>query len=1087
MDKQHYRKIIGLIFSFWILLLIGSIVNQQQQQGKKFLPSTPLAFAGNNDQFAYRILSTYITCDTSISDTKKALEKPNQSKVFFHDSTWWMLALRESTNSWHLWRYDSVRTWTPVLEIGASTKSRPDAHVDAATNTAFVFFSNKTAPSTIYKLSYDPVSGTWSEVSNNSVPSVHSVGDDPASFVIAKNGDFWAFTAADTQLIGVHSSDQGVTWSSAVVILDTLNAPSGLTDAVAFTDSGGLNSIALAVGENTTTNSEFHFLIHRDGAADTSWIDESSNLLPLGLEKADDHVALAVDKNNNVYMVTKTNGGGINTPENTLYVLGKGVTVCDTSITDSKKGLEKPNQNKVFFHDGKWWILGKKSSTNKWNLWRYDGNFTWTSVYEFTESSKSHPDVYIDNGLGVIYVFFSGSTSSSIWKFQYDAGTQSWTKLSENAVAAVSTVSDDPASFTVAKNGDIWAFMAADTQLIAVKSSDDGVTWSAAITILDTLFASYGLTDAVAFTDNNGVDYVALGLAENASTNSKFGFFIHKDGDPDTAWVDESSNLAVIGTERSDDHISMAVDRNNNIYVVTKTTGGGVGSPENSLYKRSADSTWQSFILIDGTDWTRPAVVIDDEHDSLYVFGTRESAALGKILEYKRVKIGEESTLETATRYSAIENGLQQFLNVSLPAKAVYDSTELMVIADNEDQSNVWFTRLSIGTPVACPTVDRWRNYVVIEGTGWTRPAVVVDDEHDSLYVFGSRETASLGKVVEYKRCKIGEENTLSDDLLRTTIIDNGTEDFLNISVPAYAVYDSTELMVLVDNVDQNNVWFTRLPIGTAPPCPSYIDTTIYNFTISKSGSDVVLDWTAVAEADSYVVYRGLTPMFSADTARYAVVTTNTFTDTSALGDPDVNHFYRVRAYVAGGPGPLSQRVGEFEYRLLAPTGLKNNLVGLSLNDPGITMASDFVTRIGPTVDLVSKWVDSVQVWVSYIPGLAFTDFSVNVNDIYMISVTAEDTLCLVGDVPIGHQYSLKTNSTGKNNNGMLLLMDTDTLTTASELATSVGTADLVSKWDASVQVFISYIPGLSFTDFPIHAGQPFLVSVTADTTWPAR
>ena len=581
-------------------------------------------------------------------------------------------------------------------------------------------------------------------------------------------------------------------------------------------------------------------------------------------------------------------------------------------------------------------------------------------------SSKSLPDAYLDYSSNTLYVFFSESSSSTLWRFSYDAPNRSWTKIDENAVPTVRNVSGDPASFIKAKNGDLWAFMANDNQVYAVHSTDEGASWSTII-IANNLTGGYGLTDAATFTDNNGRNYLGVGVGEDTDVTARFHFYIHREGDSDTIWVDESNQVSPLESEQADDHINLAVDRFNNVYMVTKNHGTG---PSNSLYVRHPDSTWSAYPL------------------------------------------------------------------------------------NNVDS--------------------------------WTRPAVVVDNSNDSLFVLGSR----TGDRAELKKCKIGEEATLVNDSLRVVLMSEGGDYFVNLSVSFHAVYDSTEFMAIADNSDKGDVWFSWLAIGASSGCPIHpqpIDTTIYNMNITRSGTDVILDWTAVAEADSYVVYRGLTPMFSADTARLAMVLTNTYTDAGALGDPSVNHFYRVRAYVNGGAGPLGARVGEFEYRLLAPADLKNNFIALSLKDPGISVASDFVTRVGPTVDLVSKWVDSTQSWVSYVPGLAFTDYPVQVNEVYMISVTTEDTLELVGEVPIGFQYNLITTSTGKNNNGMMLLMDADSIKTASELATSIGPVELVSRWNTAAQAWVSYVPGLSFTDFAVTFGQPLLVSVTADTTWPQR
>ena len=93
------------------------------------------------------------------------------------------------------------------------------------------------------------------------MPSVISIDDDPASFARAKNGDLWAFMVSNTVVLGVHSTDEGATWSSPIYV-DTLTQTNALTDVVAFTDSSGSNSIALAVAENSGVGSRYFFYIH---------------------------------------------------------------------------------------------------------------------------------------------------------------------------------------------------------------------------------------------------------------------------------------------------------------------------------------------------------------------------------------------------------------------------------------------------------------------------------------------------------------------------------------------------------------------------------------------------------------------------------------------------------------------------------------------------------------------------------------------------------------------------------------------------------------------------------------------------------
>ncbi len=379
-----------------------------------------------------------------------------------------------------------------------------------------------------------------------------------------------------------------------------------------------------------------------------------------------------------------------------------------------------------------------------------------------------------------------------------------------------------------------------------------------------------------------------------------------------------------------------------------------------------------------------------------------------------------------------------------------------------------------------------WNAYSANDTQSWTRPAIVVDADNDSLIILGSVP----GDRAEYKKCRIGEEWTLFSDGLRVPFLQSGTDYMVNLSVPAQVVHDSTDLLVIADNSTRSEVWFAFVPLGAPEQCPippTPIDSTIHGLTISRSGNDVILNWQAIPEADSFVVYRALHPMFNPDTSRLAVVTTPSFVDSGAMGDPQINHFYLVRAFFAGQPGPPSARMGEYEYRLISPPGKTNNYIAICLRDTTLQYASDFVSRIGASVTLVSRWIPAAQAWGSYIPGLAFTDFPLQVNEPYMISVSQEDTLWLLGEVPIGHQYQLITTSLKKNNNAVAVLLDTDTLSTASQLATSVGSAELVSRWLPSVQAWGSYIPGLSFTDFPISPGQPLMVSVKADTTWPVR
>jgi hypothetical protein len=110
------------------------------------------------------------------------------------------------------------------------------------------------------------------------------------------------------------------------------------------------------------------------------------------------------------------------------------------------------------------------------------------------------------------------------------------------------------------------------------------------------------------------------------------------------------------------------------------------------------------------------------------------------------------------------------------------------------------------------------------------------------------------------------------------------------------------------------------LPGAVAPLSP--------DVTATRSGSAVALMWRHNSTNASYQIRRGTDPYFA--TASGTLIgdgatknctnngVTVTCTDTNAIGDPDTHHFYMVRAFNSGGASADSNRVGEFDFELVA-------------------------------------------------------------------------------------------------------------------------------------------------------------------------
>ncbi|MGH7496868.1 MAG: T9SS type A sorting domain-containing protein [bacterium] len=367
--------------------------------------------------------------------------------------------------------------------------------------------------------------------------------------------------------------------------------------------------------------------------------------------------------------------------------------------TVTTSALKKSNQSKVFYHDNKWWAVAYDSVKAAWLIWRYD-NPAWVATKALQLAADNSLDVLMDSATNKLYVFSSHTSQSRFRRFSYSAGT--WILDPGFPVlfsGFINPNGNNPVSLLKAKNGELWLFRVNGVNKLQIKvSSNNGTTWSANKNI-KTLSQTNGTTDAVAFSD--GVNnYVGVGYGEVGAAASSFGFLRHRDGDPITTWTDESAALTYLGTERAQNEIAMTVDSSNVIYMFTRTSGGAVGNPRNTLYQRSAGGIWTPFIVnaIGTRSWFSPAVVVDSENRRLIVMGTNQN---NNLAEYKVGVLGAGSDLQSAAVLTLTQNGTNVFRNLSAPAWSINATTGLMATAGDTTANDTWFNRLSI--PASAP------------------------------------------------------------------------------------------------------------------------------------------------------------------------------------------------------------------------------------------------------------------------------------------------------------------------------------------------------------------------------------------------
>jgi len=238
----------------------------------------------------------------------------------------------------------------------------------------------------------------------------------------------------------------------------------------------------------------------------------------------------------------------------------------------------KSNQSRIWFHDGKWWTIATYKPSNTDYIWRYNAaGDSWIRTVTPLDSGKvNRYDVSLDAQTGELAVLRSHTTDTKFYRFTYSAGV--WTvALAKSLSNFGNTDNGNPCTLVKAENGDYWIFRIKGNTLQTRQSSNSGATWSGSINVKTGLHTARGSTAAVRFAQGASASYVGVAYGElgTAGVNTEYGFLHHLDGAPVDAWTDESQMLAPQGKERGNNQLSLVADPQNQLYLFTRSFGGG--------------------------------------------------------------------------------------------------------------------------------------------------------------------------------------------------------------------------------------------------------------------------------------------------------------------------------------------------------------------------------------------------------------------------------------------------------------------------------------------------------------------------------
>jgi len=324
----------------------------------------------------------------------------------------------------------------------------------------------------------------------------------------------------------------------------------------------------------------------------------------------------------------------------------------------------------------------------------------------------------------------------------------------------------------------------------------DGATWTQDILVHTT---SKNRPDCILDASNNKV-YILL-----PSTSTVYLTRLTYSG---SAWsIDAGYPYIITGlTQSSDRGINLVRASNSDLWVF-------MISDSTLIARRSTNS---------GQTWTATNIVVKDSLQSIvgltdavaffysgnnYVgVGYAEDSAPGSVYGFLRHRNSDPDTAwtdETAAIPQFSFTNSDDHMSM-----AVYNNEVFMIV------------KTSGGGPAATSTglLHRktnamWSQYPIFLSSGWTRPALAIDQSNNMLYAIGTREGGL--KVGETKNVALGSYSSLVSAPI-DTIFQYGSDNFVDVSVASHAVTSAMNLLICAGNDTRDETWYNLKTLGVA-------------------------------------------------------------------------------------------------------------------------------------------------------------------------------------------------------------------------------------------------------------------------------
>lgn len=376
---------------------------------------------------------------------------------------------------------------------------------------------------------------------------------------------------------------------------------------------------------------------------------------------------------------------------------------------------EKP-ESKLWWNDGSWFAVLFETASQQHHIFRLDrSSEQWVDTGTVVDNRpKTRSDVLWDGQkLYVASHVRASSASSASWgnparlyRFSYEPSTGHYT-LDTGFPVQINNYSSETLTLAKDSTGVLWATWTMFSKVYVNRTVSGDAIWGSQFSIPVAGATSLDSDDISAIVAMDG----AVGVMWSNQAASAMYFAVHVDGSPASTW--EASRTAIQGPKSADDHInlkSLQADGSGRVFAAVKTSldeaGGSTSAPQILLLARDpATGDWTSAAFGRVSDChTRPIVVLDSEHQQLYVFATAPDSGC-PYSGYPGTIFMKSSPMNSLGfplgRGTAVirDAGSANLNNVTSTKQAVDSTTGLVLLASNDVTQRYWHADMSLATP----------------------------------------------------------------------------------------------------------------------------------------------------------------------------------------------------------------------------------------------------------------------------------------------------------------------------------------------------------------------------------------------------